>query len=75
MTETDWGDSSEWHQKPPTEKQYKMVHGLISNAISEMNRGEVSDLIQRMLGKVNYPALKADLAKKKRSWKWKEDLK
>jgi len=75
MTETDWNETPEWREKPPTEKQYRMFHGIMSNAISEMNRGELSDFIQKILGKSNYHALKEDLKKKNRSWKWKEDLK
>jgi len=75
MTKTNWEDSTEWREKPPTRKQRNMIHGLVSDMMTNMSRGQVHDLIGRMMGKANYPALKEDLKKKKRSWKWKEDLK
>ncbi len=75
MTKTNWENSTEWRDKQTTKKQCKMIHGLVSDMMTGMNRGQVYDLINKMMGKANYPELKKDLAKKKRSWKWKEDFK
>ena len=52
-----------------------MLHGLVAEMMTGMSRGQVHDLINKMMGKANYPELKKDLEKKNRSWKWKEDLK
>ena len=75
MTKTNWKDSTEWREKPPTRKQRNMMQGLVSDMMSNMSRGQVHDLISRMQGAHTYARLKEDLKKKKRSWKWKEDLK
>ena len=75
MTKTNWENSTDWRDKTATKKQSKMLHGLVSDMITNLNRGQVHDLIGKMLGKANYSALKEDLVKKNRSWKWKEDLK
>ena len=75
MTESDWENSSDWRDKEPTEKQFRMLHAIVSEMISNMNRGQVSDLISKMQGNDIYTKLKEDLKQKNRSWKWKEDLK
>jgi len=75
MSESNWENSSDWRDKEPTEKQFRMLHAIVSEMISNMNRGQVSDLISRMQGNDIYTKLKEDLKQKNRSWKWKEDLK
>lgn len=87
MSNSPWEESDEWRSKTPTFKQQKMIFGLVKTMLSNMNRGEASDLIGKLTGKVpissnttklsdeDYDELKEDLQKKNRSWKWKEDLK
>jgi len=75
MRASDWENTTEWREKPPTKKQCNMLHGLVSEMMTGMNRGQLYDLISRMQGAGTYAKLKEDLKKKKRSWKWKEDLK
>jgi|APSaa5957512535_1039671.scaffolds.fasta_scaffold194805_2 hypothetical protein len=75
MRVSDWENTTEWREKVPTKKQCNMLHGLVAEMMTGMSRGQVHDLINKMMGKANYPELKKDLEKKNRSWKWKEDLK
>jgi hypothetical protein len=86
---TEIPDSDKWRDKPPTKKQYRMAHALLSKALSQFNRGQVSDYIEMMmkfdfvgsdknhleLSEEEYQELRADLEKKKKTWKWREDLK
>lgn len=74
MKEIQWNDSIEWREKQPTKKQYEMIHKLLSESISKMNRGELNNLIQAKLGERIYYALNYDL-KQNQDLKWKEDLK
>lgn len=89
MTESDWKDDSEWRNKFPTIKQRNIVRELFLRLIANMTRGQVFDLIEGIGGhnppdvkqplpkikQKDYLKLKEELKKKKRSWKWKEDLK
>jgi hypothetical protein len=75
MRVSDWENTTEWRDKAPTKKQRNMLHELVAEIMTNMNRGQVYDLISRMQGAHTYAKLKEDLKKKKRSWKWKEDLK
>lgn len=49
MNNSNWRDSSDWKENPPTLKQMKLVHALITKAMSKMNRGQVSDFIETMM--------------------------
>lgn len=85
---SNWRESDEWREKEPTKKQSRKLHWLLSRMIENMSRGETSDFIERLentvqkilpppiseMSEEEYDELREDLVKKKRSWKWKEDL-